>query len=292
MPLHRIQPKTNPAINPIWEYQADDRLRALYATYKDAFQVPWVAVAVLALARYQSFLECWWQGLGGVVTSRAYVKSARELRAQVEAAVARLDPPPIAGRLRALGYTARELTEIRDMIEVFSHGNFIQIPALFSTAYLLAGQRFKGGCDIQERFVGRHAPHAQTPLVLIEPHHASPDTRDVYADVMARLDLPFVNTDYRALSRWPSYFKLAWGDLRAVIDAPAYTALTQTTHDSIFDVVANLHNPTDLTPEHICEAANKDASVAELLEVSGVFVHLLPGLVANVAYFRHQLLPG
>ena len=43
---------------------------------------------------------------------------------------------------------------------------------------------------------------------------ANPEVRAVYDDIMATLGLPFVNTDYRALARWPSYFALAWSDLK------------------------------------------------------------------------------
>jgi len=46
-------------------YQADDALQAINSEYKAAPQVPWVGVAVLALANYRSVLTCWWQGMAG-----------------------------------------------------------------------------------------------------------------------------------------------------------------------------------------------------------------------------------
>ena len=50
-------------------------------------------------------------------------------------------------------------------------------------------------------FTGRRGPNAEVPIVLIETHHADPDTRAVFDDVKSTRGLPFVNTDYRALSR-------------------------------------------------------------------------------------------
>jgi hypothetical protein len=46
----------------------------------------------------------------------------------------------------------------------------------------------------------------------MEYHHADASTRLVFDDVKTALGLPFLNTDYRALARWPSYFALAWAD--------------------------------------------------------------------------------
>jgi hypothetical protein len=49
-------------------------------------------------------------------------------------------------------------------------------------------------------------------------------------------------------------------------------------------------NPTGLTAQGLREAAEADASLAEILEVVRLFQWLLPGLITNVAFFRHQLL--
>ena len=48
-------------------------------------------------------------------------------------------------------------------------------------------------------------------LTLMEVHHGDAPTATVYADIRATLDLPVVNTDYRALARWPSYFQRCLG---------------------------------------------------------------------------------
>jgi hypothetical protein len=50
-----------------------------------------------------------------------------------------------------------------------------------------------------------------------------------------------------------------------------------------------LPNPGGLTADALTDAAGKDASAAEVLEVVRLFQWLLPGLITNVAYFRSQL---
>ena len=49
-------------------------------------------------------------------------------------------------------------------------------------------------------------------------------------------------------------------------------------------------NPGGLSGAALRAAAEKDAPLTEVVEMSRLFQWLLPGLVINVAYFRHQLL--
>ncbi len=64
--------------------------------------------------------------------------------------------------------------------------------------YLVTGQRAKWYDDTKQVL--------QVPYLLMEPHHLDEPTRAVYEDIKNILQLPFVNTDYRAFARWPSYF--------------------------------------------------------------------------------------
>ena len=109
---------------------------------------------------------------------------------------------------------------------------------------------------------------------------------------MDTLDLPFVNTDYRALARWPSYLELAWSDLRPVLRGEVYREITGEMHKAMFKAAANLPNPTGLTALRLQEAAARDARIADVLEMTRLFTYLLPGLVTHVAYFRAQFSSG
>jgi hypothetical protein len=130
----------------------------------------------------------------------------------------------------------------------------------------------------------------QVPLVLMEIHHADSPTRAMYEDVKHTLGLPFVNTDYRALARWPSYFSLAWTDLKSIVATPAHEAICDAIHDRAVELAAHgLPNPGRLSGSALCAAAGRDANVAEVLQVSRLFQWLLPGLVTNIAYLRTQL---
>ena len=124
----------------------------------------------------------------------------------------------------------------------------------------------------------------------MEVHHADQDTRALYQDIKASLGLPFVNTDYRALARWPSYFALAWNDLKPVVNTDVYAAICTDIHEWADRlVVENLPNPADLTADSLRSAADDDGNLDEIVQVVRLFQWLLPGLVTNVAFFRAQL---
>lgn len=289
MTVERIKPDPIPAVYPLWEFQAEGELRDTYEAYKEALQVPWVGVVTMALAHYRPILNAWWDALQPVAETQAYVDAAFALRERVESKITALNPPPIKDRLMKLGYSARELDEIRDMVDVITHGNFIQIPAIFAARVLLEGGELNGGPTIGPK-ASAHRPAVTTPFVLMEPHHALGDLKSIYDDVKSTLGLPFVNTDYRCFSRWPSYFEAAWGDLRTVIPTDEYEAFVLDMHNAIAETTENLPNPKALTSSALKEAADADGKGADVLETIRLFSWLIPGLVTNVAYFRAQLL--
>lgn len=287
--LRRFYPEPVPAIHPLPEYAVTGQRKEHYEDMKQTLQVPWMGVVTMAYAHYPAFFAVLWEGLKPLVRSSAYVNQAQALQRFVEDEVQALAPPPIGRRLRELGYVERELDDIRGMIDIFSHGNYLYFIIATVARLLLEGgeMRGAGGALPCEQ---RHAPQVQVPFVLMETHHADASTRAVYTDIASTLRLPFVNTDYRALARWPSYFALAWADLKKVAAGAAHDAICEAIHRRAAEAVAGiLPNPGGLATAALREAADKDATATEVLQVCRLFQWLLPGLVTNVAFFRRQL---
>lgn len=287
----REKPDPVPPIHPVWEYQATGELARAYEAYREAFQVPWLGMEAMAFAHYRHFFGVWWEAVAPVVGTHVYVKTCEQLLLFVEELVVQLEPPPIAARLRERGYSVHELEEIRATIEIFSHGNFIQLPAVAAAHLLLEGGVLRGTGELRPYAV-RHGPPETPQPALIDPHHATADLRALYQEVMDTLGLPFVNPDYRALCRWPSYFELAWRDLRRALLRPEYEAIVSGMHKAMFEATARLPNPKGATALQLQEAATRDARLSEVLDVTRLFTYLLPGLVTNVAFFRAQLETG
>lgn len=287
--MERRHPGPLPQLHPVPEYLATGRRKQWYEEVKQALQVPWMGVVTMAYAHYPAFFEALWRGAQPLARSRPFVEASRALRRLAEAEVTKLGPKPITARLADLGYSEREISQICGIIEIFSHGNFLYLLLATIVRLLLEGGRMRRGGQ-SPRFEGRHGPQAHLPLVLMETHHADVQTRTVYEDVKGTLGLPFVNTDYRALARWPSYFSLAWADLKTVVTSSPYEMICRTVHESAVALAAHaLPNPGRLNGAVLRSAADHDASAEEVLQVSRLFQWLLPGLVVNVAFLRAQL---
>ena len=288
--LERIKPDPVPAIHPVPEYAVDGERARWYAEMKAALQVPWMGVVTMAYAHYPAFFAELWRGLGELSRSRPFVEEATALQALAEDQVATLNPPPLAARLAAMGYGAGEVDSIRDAVEVFSHGNHLYCLIATIARLLMEGGEMTGNGDAGA-FPGRHAPDVSVPFVLMEAHHADGATVTVFEDVKAVLGLPFVNTDYRAFARWPSFWRESWGDLRGVAATPAHEAICAAYHAHAAAAAARLPNPGGLTSAGLRAAAAEDADSGEIIAVCRLFQWLLPGLAVNVAYVKAQLAP-
>ena len=287
--LQRKKPQPLPPIHPEPEYRVSGKRAQWYADMKQIFQVPWMGVVTMAFAHYPHFFEVLWRGLKPLAPSEPFVEACANLRARTETRVAALDPGRLVRRLETIGYAPREIDQIRSSIEVFSHGNFPYLLTATAARRLLEG--FELGSSTRALpYSGRHAPQVDVPFVLMEMHHADQDTRALYEDIKATLGLPFVNTDYRALARWPSYFALAWRDLKPLVNSSDHAAICEAVHTYADELVGDLlPNPGALTSDVLRNAAQSDGKSDEILQVTRLFQWLLPKLVTNVAFFRAQL---
>ena len=287
--LERRPPDPLPTIRPEPEYRVTGQRAQWYTDMKSVLQVPWMGVVTMAFSHYPHFFETLWDGLRPLARSKPFVEACQQLRAQTERRARDLEPDLIVRRLAAIGYAPREIDQIRATIEVFSHGNFPYLLTATAARRLLEGHHPGAGTEAPP-FEGRHAPVVDVPFVLMEMHHADHDTRSVYDDIKRTLGLPFVNTDYRALARWPSYFALAWRDLKPVVNTPAHAAICAEVHAHVDNLMGEvLPNPGGLTADALREAAKRDGNADEILQVVSLFQWLLPGLVTNVAFLHAQL---
>ena len=287
--IERIRPEPIPEIHPMPEYLATGQRAQWYEDTKEVLQVPWMGVVTMAYTHYPTFFGELWRGLKPLCQSRPFVEAFMDLRAYVESRVAELHPTSLIEPLQAMGYAPREIDAIRQMNTVFSHGNQLYVLIATVARHLLEIGDMQGTPNA-DTFEGRHAPDIQVPFVLMEPHHADEPTQAVYEDIKTTLQLPFVNTDYRAFARWPSYFALAWKNLREKAGTKEHERICQDCHERIASLVATqLPNPGGLSSDALRQAAESDASLEEVVQVCRRFQWLIPGLMTNVAYFRHQL---
>jgi len=227
--LPRLKPDPIPPLHPVPEFLAEGELKARYEDMKAVLRVPWMGVVTMSFAHYRAFYDALWQGARALCALRDFTNACHRLRRLVEEKVSALGPPPLRKQLAQIGYAQRELQQIDERIEIFSEGNFPYLLLATLARLLLEGGELHTSHDIGIQ-TEPASPRTAGKLVLMEYHHADASTRLVFDDVKTALGLPFLNTDYRALARWPSYFALAWADLRPRLQRGEYEKLVTEIH--------------------------------------------------------------
>ncbi len=243
----------------------------------------------MAFAHYPHFYSALWRGLRPLCASRQFDEACRALRGKVEYGISRFPRCALELELLSAGYAAEEINRIRALIEVFSNGNMPYLMLATLARLLLENHSLSIDPTVEPRVLSRSVEQ-DTSLLLMEPHHGNEQLKALFEDIKATLELPFVNTDYRALARWPSYLDLAWQDLKPQIRSTDYEALVSEIHATATKLALELPNPGALTSEKLQAAAMEDKALDEIRTVVRLFQYLLPGLVANIGFFRAQLL--
>lgn len=284
--LPRLKPAPVPAIHPVPEHRAEGPLAEAYARTKAGLAVPWMGVVAMAFAHYPRFYDCLWRAMEPVVATAAFSEACATLRATAESEAEALGPACILPQLADMGYSPREIEEIRACNEVFSNGNMPYVLMATLARMLLEGHGWDGRGS--EKVSSSAIPAARRP-VLIEPHHADATVAALYADIRQSLGLTFVNTDYRAFARWPSYFVPAWSGLKSAVQSTDYEPAVTKVHETAVSLLGGLQNVSGVAPQDLIDAAQEDAEASEVLSVVQVFQWLLPGLAVNVGFLRAQL---
>lgn len=285
--MDRLKPDPIPVIHPVAEAEAEGALKAVYERTKTGFGVPWMGVVAMCFAHYPTFYARLWSAMEPVVGTAKFARTCTALRDDAEARAAALGPTALLPALSEVGYHAKDIEDIRTVNEIFSAGNMPYLLMATLARRLLEGHAWDGPAPADEAFTVAGAHHPVP--VLIEQHHANNDLSALYADIRTTLGLPFVNTDYRAFARWPSYLGQAWADLAPHVPTDAYQNAVTGVHETANALATTLPNPTGLTPDVLTDAARQDATHDEVLSVVRLFQWLLPGLATNVAFFRAQL---
>ena len=286
--LKRYKPSPIPSIFPIPEYLADEELKQIYNETKQHLQVPWMGVVTMAFAHYPLFFKTLWNGIKEIVSSQEFVFACRELRDFTEELVKELEPKLILNELETKGYAKQEIESILEINEIFSHGNMPYIIIASIARLLLEGNEISMKSNYN-KLKEWHGPSKEKKLILLEQHHVDKETFNTFESIKTTINLPFLNTDYRAFARWPTYFNYAWTDLKNKIQTTLYEKQVSLVHDFAIEKALSLPNPASLTSAKLIIACKNTNQYEEIKEVVSLFQWLLPGLATNVSYLRAQL---
>jgi hypothetical protein len=136
-----------------------------------------------------------------------------------------------------------------------------------------------------------HSVYQKKP-VLVEEESAPSPTKKIFEEIKRTLNVPVVNTDYRALARWPDFLRDYWALLKAMAQSPLYKEHCQAIRLSAVALVQEFPQPFELTVAQLQDAGLSDADVEAAVRITEVFVRILGGLVLNVAVAKIGLEGG
>src|SRR5207248_929146 len=105
----------------------------------------------------------------------------------------------------------------------------------------------------------------------------------IFEEMRRALNLPVVNTDYRAFARWPDFLREYWKALRPIAQAPSYREQQRALCESSESMVREWTVPYDFTVDKMHEAGFHDKEVEAIVRTTLIFQNVLSGLVLNVA---------
>lgn len=277
-------------VRPVAEHWVDAGLAPVYRDLKATLGVPWVGVITQAVAHYRPFFVEAWRQFQPSARSHYFESRCDAIRLTAwEQVGAAFDVEPRSGSLRRLGYSEYELAQIRATLDVFDYGNpkYLVLATAIQQS-LCHGRRLGGGPARDRRDGMPRAPIYQIdPIpVMVEEHHALGGLKAVYEDIKTTLRLPFVNSDYKAMGRWPSYLALAWGDLKPSIDSDSYTRIRETIHEQALAAAEGLPHAYLVDRARAIAVGLSEEQADELMQVISLFQWLLSGLILNVTHFK------
>ncbi|GHA88087.1 halocarboxylic acid dehydrogenase DehI family protein [Modicisalibacter luteus] len=284
------RPERDVPVRPLPEHRVDAELAPTYQDLKATLGVPWVGVITQAVAHYRPFFVEAWRQFQPSARSHYFESCCDAIRLTAwEQAGDAFDIESRTGSLRQLGYSDTELAQIRATLDVFDYGNPKYLVLATAIQQSLCHGRKLGGDPAQNRRDSMpRAPIYQTDPIptMIEEHHAVESLNAVYEDIKATLNLPFVNSDYKAMGRWPSYLALAWGDLKPSIDSDPYVRIRQLIHEQAIATAEKLPHTYFLDRTRAIQAGLSEEQTDELMQVISLFQWLLSGLILNVTHFK------
>jgi hypothetical protein len=213
------------------EGDAQGRTREIYSELKQALGVPHINLVYQLLGGHPKFLELHWQAMRPAVDSAEFFDFAERVRAD---AYTRLHNyfavPDLCAQIGELSSGARE--EVTEVVEVFQYTDALLL--LILTAQL---QAFDAP-------VGSPRPHETSPAhprfrekpVVVNESSATPEQRKIFDDIRRTLSLGILNTEFRALARFPLFFSAYWAALKPAVQSPLYESMVLGIRESAWNL--------------------------------------------------------
>lgn len=271
------------------EQDASEAVASIYDDVRSTLGVPHVNVLYQVYAYYPKFLEMHWRAMKPVVSTAAFFELAERIRADGYTRMHNYFEIPDLGSLTAnMHFSAGAQHELEETVDLFQYNDALLL--LLVSAQLLA---FDGpvGDSNASREPAEHPVFTNRPI-FVEEETAPAPTRKVFDEFKRIFGTPLVNSDYRALARWPDFVQAYWEVLKPINASPLFQQSVYAVREDAWNLVRELPGPIELTSAQLADAGLEDEQIASLVRITQLFVEVLSALVLNIAVAKISLEGG
>jgi hypothetical protein len=263
------------------EKEADGRIREIFELIKQSLGIPFVPVIYQALAAYPEFLEQHWRAFSQLTATHQFFQLGDRLRGEAYTRMHNyFQISDLCEPLTEMSFSEGAKHQLGDVIDLFNYTNPLLL--VIVSAQLLAFEQPLGAEVNGQDAVADHPSFHERPT-LVEESVASPPVKKTYEEMKRALNLPVINTDYRAFARWPDFLREYWKVLRPIVQAPSYREQQRGLCESSEAMARELRTKLDFTPEKIEESGLPEKQLESARRIIQTFQNLLSGLMLNVA---------
>ena len=260
------------------EGDAQGRTRQIYQEIKQALGVPHINLVYQLYGAHPSFLELHWQALRPAVDSAEFFEFAERIRADGYTRVhSYFAVPDLCKGLGELSSGARE--EITEVAEVFHYTDALLL--LILTTQL---QAFDApvGTPRSHQTAPSHPTFTEKPIVVNESS-AGIEQRRIFEDIRRVLSVSILNTEFRALARFPAFFTAYWQALKPAVQSPLYEGMVLAVRETAWALARELPVIIEVSPEQMAEAGMDEKEISDVMRLTQSLTRSMAGMVLNIA---------
>jgi len=271
------------------ESEAQGRVLEIYQEIKAALGIPQVNLLFQAYGAYPKFLELHWQAIKPILGTAEFFQFAERLRGEAYTRAHNyFAVPDFCEEVKEMQLTQGARQELTEIVELFHYNNPLLL--LIVTAQMHA---FDEAPLVQRQSSGPavHPVFTQKPCSVPE-ERASERVKRVYEDIKRTLRLNFINSDYRALGRFPDFLEAYWEAMKPALALPIYSEHKRRLRESAFSLVAELPFTPQLNIQQMQDAGLEEQEITDIVRITEQFIDLISGLILNVCFAKIGLEGG
>lgn len=274
---------TKPHIKPIKKSEASGDIKSIFKEIQDTMGIPWVPANWQSYAMYPNILNLFWKRLKPVVSTKSFLHDAVAITVHAYQDTATWYKPSYRPEI-----TPRERQKIERELDAFEFGNS---QLLIQQEILSQALKYENRPKVIFKRLARPVSTYRYPEIkMIEEGAAPHNVKKLYQDIKDTLRLPLVNSDYKALAKWMSFFKPAWEDSKKWHEKRRYLALKKKLTSMANESASRF--PVSIGEEEMQEAVGNVSELKNLKRMIKMFTRLLPGLIVNDALFHIGIAAG